>query len=97
MDELQARIEAEDHGHHRHGEVRGERGAHARTDDIGEPKGRDPHISSSTCEAAHVGLDLGGVLRPSRCRCVTRLHVLREQCRVLGTGAVDGRGGLHDE
>ena len=95
--ELHPGVVAEGHGDDREVEVVGDRGADPRADDVGEAQREDLGVGPAPGEPADVALDLDGVLAETAGRGALGPHVLGEHRGVARRGAVDGRGGLHDE
>ncbi len=97
VDELQARVVAQDRRDDRHREQADERRVDPRADEVGEPEHGDVDVRPAAAEPADVRLDLDRVLGEPGARRRLRLRPLGEQGRVAGRGAVHRRRRLHDE
>ena len=97
VDELHPGVVAEHGRDDGQPEVRRHRADHVGADHVGQPQHGDPDVGTPAGEAAHVALDLGGVLAEPGPGVAARAHLLGEHRRVARAGAVHGRGRLHDE
>ncbi len=97
VDELQPGVVAEHGRQHRQREVRGERAVRGRAQDVGEPEHAHGDVRAAPREAAHIALDLDGVLGEAATGQRLGRGRLGEDRRIAGRRTVDVRTGLHDQ
>ena len=97
VDELVARVEAQDHRHHRQREQHAVGGLHVRSESVGAAQDGDHRVRVLLRELGHGGLGLKDVALDRRARRVRSAHLLGEEGRVVLLGAVEVRRRLEDE
>ena len=97
MDELKARVEAQDAGHRGQAEDLAQRGAQRRAQAVGEAQHRDGDVRVAQRELAHGALGVDDVALDRRARRVRAVHRLGEERGIVLLGAVVVRAGLEDD
>ncbi len=97
VDELKARVEAEDRGHGGQAEELAERGPQRRAQAVGEAQHGDRDVRVAQGELAHGALGVDDVALDRRARRVRAVHGLGEEGRVVLLGPVVQGAGLEDD